>query len=83
MKRIFLISKYLSLILIALMLWHYEGIWLYASAQAQAARVATFPKEFQGNRFDSLLLQLKDLIKHGAMKTKAAPEKGFADFNEL
>src|SRR6266536_3997466 len=83
MKRIFLISKYLSLILIALMLWHYEGIWLYARAQAQAARVVTLPKEIQGNRFDSLLQQLRELVKQGAMKTKAAPEKGFADFNEL
>src|SRR6266542_427683 len=83
MKRILLISKYLSLILIALMLWHYEGIWLYARAQAQAARVVTLPKEIQGNRFDSLLQQLRELVKQGAMKTKAAPEKGFADFNEL
>ncbi len=83
-------AKFLSLVLVALILWHYEGVWLYpptraaqSQKEAQAARFAPLPKAIEGNHFDSLLSLMKTVVRNGAMKTKLAPEKGFADFNEL
>lgn len=83
-------GKSLSLILVALMLWHFEGIWLYAQSratqrqqEATADRTASLSKAFNGNRFDALLSDLKETVKRGAAKTKSTPEKGFAEIGKL
>jgi transglutaminase-like putative cysteine protease len=80
--------KSISLLLVALLLWHYTGIYLYAqtrAAHSQREREQTtlFPREIAGVRFDSLLSELKAVIRRGAAETRSAPEKGFAGIERL
>lgn len=82
--------KSVSLILVALMLWNYGDLWLYAQArstqrqqEATTDRLSPLPKEITESRFDALLSELKDTLKRGAAKTRSAPEKGFAEIGKL
>jgi len=79
-----------SVVLMAVMLWQYGGVSTYATTrnlqsrqQYSAGRVYSLPKELAKNRFDPLLAELKEVVKHGSAKTKSAPEKGFADIGKL
>lgn len=84
MNRILLKIKLLSLLLSALVFWHYEGVWLYPHTRAQAASFSPTPaNQLQDLGFDSLLSQLKEVVSQGARKTKLAPEKGFANLSRL
>ncbi|MCM3869900.1 MAG: transglutaminase domain-containing protein [Pyrinomonadaceae bacterium] len=82
--------KPISLILATLMLWHYGGVRLYAQVRAtqsrqpaQAASLTPRLKGIEENRFDSLLSELRDVVRDDGAKTKAAPERGFAGIERL
>jgi transglutaminase-like putative cysteine protease len=82
--------KSLSLILAAILLWHYGGVRLYAQVRAtqkrQPAQAAQLGPRLAGkeeNRFDALLSELKEVISDDGAKTKAEPAKGFAGIERL
>ncbi len=63
-------------------------IWLYGGARINAENYAVYanrvtPVRSPESRFDALLAELKDVVKLGGEKTKASPEKGFADIGRL
>jgi hypothetical protein len=75
--------------LVSIMLWHFGGFRVFAQAesiqrrtQAEIARRAPL-KAPEGNRFDALLGELKEIVERGAAKTRTAPEKGFAAIEQL
>jgi transglutaminase-like putative cysteine protease len=81
-------SKLISLVLVALLIWHFGGVNLYAQTrviekQHEAQREQAIVQLGGSERFDSLLGELKDIVKQGSAKTKAAPEKGFAGIEKL
>src|SRR6266550_2540759 len=80
--------KFISMVLVTLMLWHFGALRVYVQArsiqnqqEAEAARHA--PLKAPKNRFDALLGELKDVVKRGGAKTKAARENGFAGIEKL
>jgi transglutaminase-like putative cysteine protease len=83
-------AKSMCAILVAVILWHYSGIRLFAETLAtqshQATRaggVAPLLKGIEHNGFDSLLAELRDVAEHGRRKTKSALAKGFASIGRL
>jgi hypothetical protein len=78
-----------SFILMAVMLWQYGGVSTYAatldleSRKPHSGGVHSVTKKVAKNRFDPLLAELKEIVRHGSAKIKAAPENGFADIGKL
>ena len=80
--------KLISITLVALMLWHVGGISIYAQGlplekQQEAARRTAIISSGGSKRFDGLLGELRETIKQGIVRMKAAPEKGFAGIEKL
>ena len=90
MARIRSRAKSISLFVVALLVWHFGGVWLlpYTRAAemektAASARIAPVNQGLETNRFDFLLTQLKDVIKGAATKTNSASDSGFAEIGRL
>src|SRR5215471_2296087 len=80
--------KLISITLVALMLWHVGGLSIYAQGlplekQQETARRTAIISSGGSKRFDRLLGELRETIKQGLVRTKAAPEKGFAGIEKL
>src|SRR5438128_1311362 len=73
-------KRYICLTLVAVILWQCDGVRFYAEAGTQRQQS---PGSVAENRFDALLAEIKGVVKDGGIKTKVAPEKGFADSAKL
>jgi transglutaminase-like putative cysteine protease len=74
--------KSVGWVLIALILWSYGGGRIHAeNYTAYASRAVAIAN--LDNRFDALLAELGEAVKLGGVRTKSAPEKGFAEINKL
>jgi transglutaminase-like putative cysteine protease len=89
MSRVFRIAKAMSLLLATVMIGHQDArvyaltLKLESHQLQNGAGTTSLPQGLSGNRFDTLLAELKEVVSQGEAKTKAAPELGFADITKL
>jgi transglutaminase-like putative cysteine protease len=80
--------KFIRVLLAGAMLWHPGGLRIFALTPSAAlpnpsTREVHAPSETVSNQFDSLLKELRIVVKQGLEQAEASPQSGFADIQEL